>query len=66
MANHRHDYEPVFHPTLTPRARELGIKAAEVRKCKSCQREMPFVSTDGEWFPLFEDREYDERDILLA
>jgi hypothetical protein len=63
---HKHDYEPVYHPSLTPEARELGIRAAEIRKCKTCQKETPFVLTKADWFPLFEDREYDERDILLA
>jgi hypothetical protein len=63
---HKHDYEPVYHPSLAPGARELGIKAAEIRKCKTCQKEMPFVLVKDDWFPLFEDREYDERDILMA
>lgn len=44
----------------------LGIKAAEIRKCKTCQVEMTFVLTKDGWVQLFEDKEPDERDVLLA
>lgn len=63
---HRHEYESVYHPALTLEAKALGIKAAEIRKCKTCQKETVFVLTKNEWFPLFEDQESEERDILLA
>lgn len=63
---HRHEYESVYHPIPTPEAKALGIKAAEIRKCKTCQKEMTVVLTKDEWFPLFEDQESGERDILLA
>ncbi len=63
---HKHEYESYYHPTVTPEARELGIKAVELRRCKGCEAEMTFVLTDGEWFPLFEYTEPDEQDILMA
>ncbi|GAB4389623.1 MAG: hypothetical protein Kow0025_16150 [Thermodesulfovibrionales bacterium] len=66
MENHRHDYEPVFHPSLTQEARELGLKGAEIRKCKTCGKEMPFVWIREDWVPLFEETERSEKDILLA
>lgn len=63
---HRHEYEPSYHPALTPEAKALGIKAAEIRKCKSCGHEMTFIFIKSDWVPLFEEKEADERDILLA
>jgi hypothetical protein len=63
---HVHDFESVYHPTPAAEIRSLGILAAEIRKCKTCQREVPFVLTRQGWTQLFEDKEQDERDILFA
>lgn len=64
---HAHKYEPIYHPGLTSEAKELGMKAAEIKKCTVCQKEMTFVLTKNEkWIPLFEDKEPDTQDILLA
>jgi hypothetical protein len=63
---HRHEYEAVFHPNLAAEMKLLGIKAAEIRKCKTCQREMTFVLTRDGWVQLFEEKESDVRDVLLA
>lgn len=63
---HRHDFEIIYHPSLTPEAAALGIKGAEVRKCITCQKELTFIQTKDGWFPLFQDTESDKQDILLA
>ncbi len=63
---HKHEFEAYFHPYVTDKARGLGIKSVELRKCKGCGKEMTVVLTDKEWFPLFEYRDSDEQDILLA
>lgn len=63
---HRHEYESVYHPSPTVEAKALGITSAEIRKCAVCQKEMTFVFTKGQWFPLFEEGESGEKDILLA
>ncbi len=63
---HKHRYEAIYHPALTSKTMALGIKAAEIRKCATCQKEMTFVLTKDGWFPLFEDKESDKQDILLA
>jgi len=63
---HRHEYEPIFHPNPAAEMKALGIKAAEIRKCRTCQVEMTFVLTKDGWFQFFEDKEADERDVLLA
>ncbi|HSB52465.1 MAG TPA: hypothetical protein VLD40_07375 [Dissulfurispiraceae bacterium] len=63
---HIHDYETVYHQIPTAEVKALGVKATEIRKCKTCQKEMPFVQIRDTWVQLFEDREYDEKDILLA
>jgi hypothetical protein len=64
---HVHKYETISHHGITSELMDLGIKAAEIRKCKKCQKEMPFVLTHkGEWVPLFDDMESDDQDILLA
>jgi len=64
---HVHTYEPVSHHGVTAELMDLGIRAAEIRKCGTCQKMMPFVQTKkGEWFPLFDDIETDEKDILMA
>jgi hypothetical protein len=64
--NHVHEFESVYHPTPSAEVRSLGIKAAEIRKCKTCHKEVPFVLTQQGWIQLFEDKEPDERDILFA
>jgi hypothetical protein len=66
MQQHKHEYEAVFHPALSAEARELGITGAEIRRCKACPKEMTFVLVRERWFPLFEEKEADEKDILLA
>jgi hypothetical protein len=66
MKEHNHNYEAYYHPNLSPKARELGIKAVELRKCTLCDKELTFILTDSEWFPLFEYKEANEQDILLA
>lgn len=64
---HVHKYETISHHGITSELMDLGIKAAEIRKCKKCQKEMPFVLIQkGEWVPLFDEMESNERDILLA
>ncbi len=66
MEKHNHNYEAYYHPSLTVKARKLGIKAVELRKCTLCEREFTFILTGSEWFPLFEYKEANEQDILLA
>lgn len=63
---HKHDYEAYYHPSVTPELGELGIKAGELRKCRTCEKVMPFVETKDGWFPLFTEKALDEQDILLA
>lgn len=63
---HVHDFEPFHHPELTAEAKALGIKAAELRRCRGCQKEMTFIWLKEGWFPLFKDKESDEQEILLA
>jgi hypothetical protein len=46
--------------------KDHGILAVEIRKCKGCQREIPFVLIKNKWLPLFEDLGSDDQDILLA
>lgn len=63
---HVHEYETVSHPVPSPGARSLGITSAEIRKCRKCQKEMPFILTKDRWIALFEDPDVDEKEILLA
>lgn len=63
---HRHEYETIYHPGLSSAAKTLGIKAAEMRRCKTCQKEMPFVMIKKEWVPLFDDPESVDQGILMA
>ncbi len=64
---HVHQYETVSHHVVRQELIEHGIQTAEMRKCTECHREMPFVRTKkGDWLPLFEDREQDTHDILMA
>ncbi len=66
VMKHRHEYEAVYHPSLSSEAKTIGIKAAEMRRCKTCQKEMPFVMIKKDWFPLFEDPESVDQGILMA
>jgi len=66
MEEHRHEFEAYYHPDVSQKARELGVRAVELRKCRTCGRELTLVRTDGDWFPLFIYRDADEQDILLA
>ncbi len=64
---HVHKYETVSHHGITSEVMDLGIKAAEIRRCKKCNKEMPFVLIHKDkWVPLFDERESNEKDILLA
>ncbi|MFA4830388.1 MAG: hypothetical protein WC855_03140 [Thermodesulfovibrionales bacterium] len=63
---HKHTYETISHHSPTPGTIKLGIKAAELRRCTACKKEMTFILTKEGWFPLFEDKEADKQDILLA
>lgn len=64
---HVHKYETVSHPVVSAEAGALGISGAEIRRCVDCQKELVFVLTRRDkWVPLFEEREADEKDILLA
>lgn len=63
---HKHEFEAVYHPTPTAEAKALGVKSAEIRKCKTCDKEMIFVLAKNKWFPLFEYQEPEEQGVLLA
>ncbi len=63
---HRHEYETVYHPSPSTEAKIIGIKSAEMRKCRTCQKVMPFVMIKKDWVPLFEDHESGDQGILLA
>jgi hypothetical protein len=63
---HVHEYEAVSHPVPSPGARSLGIKSAEIRKCRKCEKEMPFILAKDRWVALFEDPDADDQEILLA
>lgn len=65
--NHEHSYEPLSHHGITSEVMELGIHAAEVRKCAACGKQAVFVQTKkGKWVPLFDEREAEGKDILMA
>jgi hypothetical protein len=64
---HKHKYEALSHHGISSEIMELGIQAAEIRKCKSCDKETVFVLTKkDQWVPLFDEGESEEKDILLA
>jgi hypothetical protein len=64
---HVHKYEAIYHPGLSGEAMDLGIKAAEIRRCETCKKEMTFIFTKKDkWIPLFKDEEVSQQDILLA
>lgn len=64
---HTHTYEPLMHRRTSSELMKLGIEAAEIRKCRDCGQETPFVLTrKGAWVQLFDESEPDEQDILLA
>ncbi|MBI5848007.1 MAG: hypothetical protein HZB31_08680 [Nitrospirae bacterium] len=65
--NHIHKYESVSHHGISAKLMEFGIEAAEMRKCKKCGQQMPFLLTKkGDWVALFAEGETDQQDILLA
>jgi hypothetical protein len=65
--NHVHKYESVLHYGVSTELSEFGIEAAEIRKCKKCGKEMPFLLTRrGDWISLFAEGKTDQQDILLA
>jgi len=63
---HKHEYESVYHPSPTAEVKALGIREAEIRRCKTCNKEIILVLTKDGWFPLLDDHKPDEHDILLA
>lgn len=64
---HVHAYETLSHYGISSELMELGIQSGEMRRCSECRKEMPFVRIKkGGWIPLFDDRQGDEQDILLA
>lgn len=63
--DHTHEYETDHRLGLTPEAEALGLRAAEVRKCKTCGHENTFVFKD-KWFPLFDEAGREGKDILMA
>ncbi len=67
MKRHVHNFEAVTHRGVTDEAMENGIQSAEIRKCSKCNHEAIYLmNKKGKWFPLFEEEESNERDILLA
>jgi hypothetical protein len=57
----------MLHQRISSALLKSGIEAAEIRKCRECGKEMPFVLTrKGAWVQLFEEMDADEQDILLA
>ena len=63
---HKHDFESVYHPNPSSEVKDHGILAVEIRKCKGCGTEIPFVLIKNKWLPLFEDKGSGDQDILLA
>lgn len=63
---HRHVFDTVGHPLVSPRAAELGIKTVEMRKCSRCGELVPFIETKDGWFALVATDEQGEQDILMA
>ena len=67
MKQHKHEFESISHPALSAAAIELGIRAAEMRECTVCKRQVPYIQAkDNRWVPLFMDESGDEQNILLA
>jgi len=64
---HVHKYEPLVHERVSAELAKAGIEAAELRKCRECGKEMPFLMTKkGIWVQLFEEKGSEEEDILMA
>jgi hypothetical protein len=63
---HKHDFESVYHPNPSSEVKDHGILAVEIRKCKGCHKEIPFVLIKNRWLPLFEDEGSGDQEILLA
>lgn len=67
MKEHKHEFEPISHPSLSAAAIELGIRAAEMRECRICKMQTPYIQTkDSRWVSLFKEETGDEQNILLA
>ena len=64
--SHRHEYETIERHAVSKEAVELGIKAAETRKCKGCGEETVFLLSHDDWLPLYDKTTRSEQDILLA
>lgn len=65
--NHIHKYESISHHGISTELMEFGIEAAEMRRCKKCGKETPFLLTRrGDWISLFAEEKTDKQDILLA
>jgi hypothetical protein len=65
--DHKHTYETQSHHGVSPELMEIGVHAAEIRKCTVCGQEMPFLQIrKNQWVPLFFERQLDSQDILLA
>ncbi|NJD56117.1 MAG: hypothetical protein FIA94_06890 [Nitrospirae bacterium] len=64
---HVHKYDSLMHERVSAELANLGIEAAELRRCKECGKEMPFLMTKkGIWVQLFEEKGPEDQDILLA
>ncbi len=66
MKHHTHQFEAIAHPGLSAEAKALGIMAAEVRRCVSCDKQTTYIQLKNKWVPLFSEAESDRQDILLA
>jgi len=65
--DHVHKYETISRHGITYELLELGLEAAELRRCATCQKEMIFVLTKKDkWFPVVDERSVPDPDILLA
>lgn len=64
---HVHKYEALSHHGVTSEVMDLGIQAAEIRKCAKCGKQAVFVQTrKGKWVPLIDEQESEGKDVLLA
>ena len=63
---HKHEYETVERHAVSAEAREKGVEAAEIRKCKGCGHEAVFLHVKGDWVLLYDETQQSEKDILLA
>jgi len=63
---HKHEYETIERHAVSEEAGEIGIKAAETRKCSSCGEETIFLLSHDTWLPLYDKTSRNEKDILMA